>query len=94
MARANVIYCTLAKIGLEEHQHIIKNGLYSPEWWVRYNTANLLVASSNLSELYQEVMEGTDQYAKEVLQFITAKKELQRGFGNDNRFLADTHKIL
>lgn len=90
----NIIYCTLAKIGLEDYQHVIKNGLYSPEWWVRYNAANLLVASFELSEIYQEVMQGTDQFAKEALQFAVAKRELQRGVRNDKTFFADIYKIL
>lgn len=69
----NVAYSALAQIGLDECQHIIKNGLYSTEWWIRYNTASLLARSSDLHKIYQEVMNGTDQFAKEILQFAVQK---------------------
>ena len=75
----NVVYAALGSIGLEEYLHVIKQGLYSSEWWVRYNTATLLASSPKLPEIYQEVMDGTDQFAKEILQYTRKIELLKRG---------------
>lgn len=85
----NAAYHALAQIDLEKYQHIIKNGLYSKEWWIRYNTATLLATSSELSIIYQEVMNGTDQFAKEILQFASRKEYLQRRVINEDGILAN-----
>lgn len=71
----------LASYPGEHTVQLLKKGLGSPNWYVRYNSADSLSRLSVTKEMVQDILDGDDRYAKHMLQYrlkMTTETESDR----------------
>lgn len=64
-----VCMSVLASYPGEETLRLLKSGLCSRNWYVRYNAALSLRALKVSAEQMQDILNGNDRFAKEMLQY-------------------------
>lgn len=50
--------------------------LYDQVWWVRFHAAEVLAELSECDKLLADVCAGTDQYAREMLEYVIERNEI------------------
>lgn len=65
-----VAAAVLARYPGRDTVQALKNALHNPNWYVRYNAASSLAEQKAPVPELQEVLEGKDRYAKEILEYM------------------------
>lgn len=67
----------IGQIDLEASVDTLMEGLMDSEWWVRYNSADILVRSKDIDNIFQEVIDSNDRFAKEILNNAIEKSKIE-----------------
>ena len=59
----------------EETRQALRKALHHSNWYVRYNAASSLVYLSKDTSVLEDVLQGEDRYAREILNYMLEKKE-------------------
>ena len=76
---AAVSASTLRGYPCAETKEALLRALNHPNWYVRYNAAESLVAMGLPEEDRRSVLEGPDRYARDILQYMLAREALPAG---------------
>lgn len=68
----------LAIYPCEQTVEILKNNLYSKNWYVRFNSAESLKKLGITYSALADVIDGNDRYASEILRYMLEKNEKER----------------
>lgn len=68
----------LASYPAEKTVEILKNNLYSRNWYVRFNSAESLNKLGITYSEFSDIMDGNDRYALEILQYMMEKENTRR----------------
>lgn len=76
-------YCAIASTALaiypcEKTVGILKNNLYSKNWYIRFNSAQSLKRLGITYSELSEVIDGDDRYASEILRYMLEKDKSER----------------
>ena len=52
----------------------LKRALHHQNWYVRYNAAHSLVSYQLDREAYQDILDGDDNYARDILNYMFEKE--------------------
>ena len=69
---------SLASYPGEDTFQALSSAMHSPNWYVRYNAASSLVRLGASQAELQDVFEGNDAFARDILQYMLEEKEMGR----------------
>lgn len=76
---ASIASQSLAEYPSEHTVEILKENLHSREWYVRFNAAQSLEKLGVTYLELQDIFDGSDRYAREMLQYRFDQRELEKG---------------
>lgn len=76
---ASIASQSLASYPSEHTVEILKENLHSREWYVRFNAAQSLEKLGVTYLELQDIFDGSDRYAREMLQYRFDQRELEKG---------------